>query len=137
MVVSPQLRNALKYVCVWNINEKKKGEKNYIIPVIQALRNVFQNLSSLSGISLGIIQVHKKHGTGLVRVIPTMCAHNFEQWPSEKGKGKEKFFRCYRALTYLQLKRGICVSIYNSCSLIADGQNCCIPNLSLEPNFVI
>lgn len=36
-------------------------------------------------------------------MIPTMCAHNFEQWPSEKEERKEEFLRCDRAFMYLQL----------------------------------
>lgn len=40
-----------------------------MILVIQGPRNMFQNLSSLSGISLGIIQVQKKCEEGLVCMV--------------------------------------------------------------------
>lgn len=62
-----------------------------MILVIQASWNMFQNLSSLSGISLGIIPVQKICDEGLVYMVPTVSAHNFERWPSEKEKRKQEF----------------------------------------------
>lgn len=68
-------------------------------------------------------------------MVPTVSAHNVEHWPNEKEKISRNF-KDITGLLHTCSSKKFYIYMYDSYNLIGDGQNCCIPNFSLKPNFI-